>query len=574
MEKEEHLFIKINKPEENTSKVSLFNGSQLVESKQIKNDQRSSKNIHERKEAAISDSKASNLNFLNKLDINVKALSKKEADLSTTYYNKHKSAAKRNAKKHLLNEYPTRNKEDDGNNTGSKQPIDYVITAHFLEHNIVKSFAGRVRLYDPKYGYFKELNELELHIAIKDGLPEELNMKLTKNRVLEVAHRIKTSPALQIDNEDFDNNVHLINFRDLVYDTNTGTIHPHSPDYLFTNYVDANYSNVSRYNKIRTYSPVKSHGSYLDQLISNCTGGDVDQIKSLQQVTGYIISNEWKAKKFFVLLGFPHTGKSVWLSIWRALIGGDHTTSMSLNQIGRNRFMTAELYKSKLNITAELDENGKIEGTSVIKAITGGDLLTAERKGEDPFHFYGRTKLVAAGNYMPPINKLDGTTAFTDRLHFLMFNHPVPEKKRDKELLTKLLSDNERTEIIRWALDGLEELKEQNFIFTESNEAKKFKLKYIGDLNNVPDFISDMCILDSNNHELKVQRRHLYPTYAEYCKDNGIKALSKSEFYNEIKNLGVIEDKLRMYGSNPLRGFRGLSLNITRTEWLDNNENE
>lgn len=125
-----------------------------------------------------------------------------------------------------------------------------------------------------------------------------------------------------------------------------------------------------------------------------------------------------ESEEVFVLIGLPHTGKSVWLSIWRALIGNDHTSSMSLNQIGSNRFMTAELFKSQLNITSELDENGKIQGTSVIKAVTGGDLLTAERKGENSFHFYGRTKLVAAGNYMPPINKLDGTSAFTDRLHF------------------------------------------------------------------------------------------------------------------------------------------------------------
>ncbi|MGG2090497.1 hypothetical protein ABFY59_26525 [Priestia aryabhattai] len=76
---------------------------------------------------------------------------------------------------------------------------------------------------------------------------------------------------------------------------------------------------------------------------------------------------------------------------------------------------------------------------------------------------------------MPPVNKLDGTSAFTDRLHFLMFNHSIPEEKRDKELLGKLLTDTERTKIIHWALEGLEELKRKNFVFTESDTLSNFK---------------------------------------------------------------------------------------------------
>lgn len=102
--------------------------------------------------------------------------------------------------------------------------------------------------------------------------------------------------------------------------------------------------------------------------------------------------------------------------------------------------MTAELFKSKLNISAEMDENGSIKATDVIKTLTGSDLLTAEKKGKDPFQFYGKTKLVAAGNYMPLLNKLDGTSAFTDRILFLMFNNTIPEEKRDKSLMDKLMN--------------------------------------------------------------------------------------------------------------------------------------
>ncbi|WP_339998885.1 phage/plasmid primase, P4 family [Priestia aryabhattai] len=549
----------------------------LEETEQIKKFRKKNKDLSSRRKEAISYSTDNDQQHTQSLDNDMirasEIWSEQEVDLPDIYYKERESADKRNSKDDLLEDNLLEDnlaipKDNSKGDSGNKQPIDYLVTNKFLTKNIVKLFAGRVRLYDFQFGYFKELSELELHIAIKESLPKEIDMQLTKNKIMEVVHRIRTRPELQVEYDSFDRNVHLINFRDLVYDVDTGQTYPHSPDYLFTSYIDANYrerNNVKVFNE-NNYS--KMDGNYLNRLIQDCTGGDINKVRSLQQVTGYIISNEWRAKKFFILIGLPHTGKSVWLSIWRALIGSNHTTSMSLNQIGSNRFMTAELFKSKLNITSELDENGKIQGTSVIKAVTGGDLLTAERKGENPFHFYGRTKLVAAGNYMPPVNKLDGTSAFTDRLHFLMFNHSIPEEKRDKELLDKLLTDTERTEIIHWALEGLEELKRKNFVFAESDSAKQFKKNYIGDLNNVPDFINDRCNIDVNNYDLKVQRRHFYPEYIEYCKENGIKALSKSEFYTEIKNLGIVEDKLRMYGSNALWGFRGIGLKERKPEWL------
>ncbi|MED3957659.1 phage/plasmid primase, P4 family [Priestia aryabhattai] len=574
MIKKEDLIFHIDEVEKKLLQNDLFNQTfNLEETEQIRKSKQSNKSLLTRRKGAISDSIDNDHQhkqfLINKVAQDSGIWSEQEIDLTDEYCKERESADKRKSKENLLEDSLATIRMEEKKEPMNKQPIDYLVTNKFLTQNIVKLLAGRVRLYDSQYGYFKELSEMELYIAIKESLPKEIDMQLTKNKIMEVAHRIRTNPELQVEYDDFDCNVHLINFRDLVYDTNTGRTYPHSPEYLFTSYIDADYKEKNKVKVYRENIPFERDNNYLNQLIQDCTGGDINKVKSLQQVTGYIISNEWRAKKFFVLIGLPHTGKSVWLSIWRALIGSNHTTSMSLNQIGRNRFMTAELFKSKLNITSELDENGKIQGTSVIKAVTGGDLLTAERKGENPFHFYGRTKLVAAGNYMPPVNKLDGTSAFTDRLHFLMFNHSIPEEKRDKELLTKLLTDTERTKVIQWALEGLEELKRQNFVFTESYDAKQFKKNYIGDLNNVPDFISDRCNVDINNQDLKVQRRHFYPEYIEYCKENGIKALSKPEFYTEIKNLGITEDKLRMYGSNALRGFRGISLKEIKPEWLN-----
>lgn len=215
--------------------------------------------------------------------------------------------------------------------------------------------------------------------------------------------------------------------------------------------------------------------------------------------------------------------------------------------------MTAELYKSKLNISSEMDETGTIKGTDIIKALTGGDLITAEKKGKDPFQFYGKTKLVACGNHMPLLSKLDGTTAFTDRIHFIIFNNTIPEGRRDKSLLDKLIE--EKDYIVTWAIEGLRELIDNNLIFTESNDAHTFKSRYISELNNVTGFVRDRCLIEIDNEECKVHRKELFSAYAKYCRENDYKKLSKREFFAEIAKLNVRPGKMRINGSTPLEGF-------------------
>lgn len=436
-------------------------------------------------------------------------------------------------------------------------PIDYIVKSKFLEEFFVRCCGGTVFLYDEERGCYQEQSEASLYVAIRKSLTPEMDIRLTKVKIMDVVHRIISSPELQIKHESFDPHVDLINFKDVVLNTRTGEDYLHSPHFLFTSYIDSDYRENGDFVRIRRNTRGGS-GNYFDSFLEDCTQGDIRKIKSLQELTGYIISNEWRAKKFFVLLGLPHTGKSIWLTLWRALIGPKHTTAMSLKQLSDSRFMTAELFQSKLNITAEMDETGHIKGTDIIKMITGGDLITAEKKGKDPFQFYGKTKLVAAGNHMPLLNKLDGTTAFTDRILFLIFNNSIPEARRDKNLMDKLLL--EKSYIVNWALEGLRRLKENDLVFTESDDAQRFKQQYISDLNNVPGFLVDRCVVEVNDHQLKVQRRQLYPAYLNYCRDNGERALTKEEFFVEIKKTGAIPTKVRIDGSSPLWGFRGIEL--------------
>lgn len=436
--------------------------------------------------------------------------------------------------------------------TTGKIPLDYLATQAFITNYRVLCANNRILIYNSRFGCYEDYLTNEIYIKIRSSLPEELDIRITKSQLDGVIHRILSNPDLQIHADQLDSSIHLINFRNKVLDVETGELYSHSHKFCFNSFINA------RYHRKKSGKRNLESSVYFKIFLEDCTDGDVLKMKSLQEVTGYIISNEFRAKKFFALIGQPHSGKSIWLAIWKHLIGSKHTTSMSLNQIGSNRFMTAELAQSKLNISGELDENRSLKATDIIKQITGNDMITSEMKGKSPFHFQARTKLVVAGNAMPLVQKIDGTTAFTDRILFLLFNHTVPEKQRDKNLLDKLLSEIDI--IACWAVEGLMRLRQNNFIFTESEDALLFKHQYSSELNNVPSFLNSNCTINTSNHDLKVHRVPLFQAYQQFCSENGHRILSKQEFYREIAKTGVTSSKFRINGSKPLDGYKGIML--------------
>ncbi|MCI3922661.1 phage/plasmid primase, P4 family [Paenibacillus sp. TRM 82003] len=430
-----------------------------------------------------------------------------------------------------------------------RNPVAFEAMMMVLSKRNLICVNDRILVYNDRYGFFEEHTDRQLEVLVRMSISKSVDKHLNAVQMRDVLHRLRSNPELQVAPEELDRNMFLVNFRNGVYDIQVDSLESHSPRWRFTSFIDADYQ----------YDD-DDEGKQFLQFLEDCTNSDTNKINSLQEVTGYIIGNEWRAKKFFALIGVPHSGKSVWLTIWKSLVGVKFTTSMSLQQLGKSRFMSAELLNSKLNLSAEMDELGTLPGVALIKSITGGDMLTAERKGRDPFHFSPRTKLVAAGNHMPLPEGSDGTNAFVDRLLFLMFEHSVPEHMRDKELIPKLLQ--EKNYIARWAIKGLRRLMENNLVFTESDAGIAFRKGYNSEKNSVLAFIKDCCDVDISDGNYREHRRNLFDAYKIYCQTNCIRTLSSADFLNQLINAGFKSHKFRLHGSTPLRGFLGIRLKL------------
>ena len=101
-------------------------------------------------------------------------------------------------------------------------------------------------------------------------------------------------------------------------------------------------------------------------------------------------------------------------------------------------------------VTAIETEEGRRWAESRIKALTGGDRITARFMRQDFFEYTPQFKLLIAGNHKPSLRTVD--EAIRRRFHLIPFTVTIDPSKRDPALTEKL--KEEWPGILQWALDG------------------------------------------------------------------------------------------------------------------------
>lgn len=253
-----------------------------------------------------------------------------------------------------------------------------------------------------------------------------------------------------------------------------------------------------------------------------------DDLKTTQEMLGYLLSAEIKAEKAFLLYGPGNTGKSVLIETIEKIIGENYVSNVSFQNLG-GRFNTAELHGKLLNTYADLPQ-GKIKDTGIFKALVSGDRIQGEEKGLKPFMFRNTARLLFATNKLPS-NLVDQTSGFYRRLIIIPFLNVVPINQIDRDLKEKLLLEKEG--IVQWAVKGLQRLINNNYCFTESNHARKLMKEYKKSNNSSFWFIEEFCQFDPNSIE---SGKTLYETYKARCIETRQVPVSTREFYSQIES--------------------------------------
>ncbi len=285
--------------------------------------------------------------------------------------------------------------------------------------------------------------------------------------------------------------------------------------------------------------------------LERVTNGDTELELFLQRVVGYALSGNTREHALFFLYGTGANGKSVFINTIAGVLGDYHTTASmdvfleSKTKNDRHPTELACLRGARL-VTATETEEGRRWAESRIKALTGGDRISARFMRQDFFEFTPQFKLLVAGNHKPSLRSVD--EAIRRRLHLIPFTVTIPKDERDETLADKLKA--EWPGILAWAIEGGVEWGLQGLMPPEAvREATK---QYLSAEDAMTLWIEECCKVDV---DYTATTAELYKSWRQWCDRTGEFAGSQKRFAQRLDDRNY--QRWRQGGTGRM-GFWGL----------------
>jgi putative DNA primase/helicase len=284
---------------------------------------------------------------------------------------------------------------------------------------------------------------------------------------------------------------------------------------------------------------------FLDEIFD----GDQDIIAFMQRVAGYALTGEVNKHKLLFLYGGGRNGKSVFLNtlfdIWGDYARRAASATFLNSQQERHPTDVAGLQGARLVAGSELPV-GKTWDESVVKDLTGGDVMTARFMRGDFFDFVPQLTLVIAGNNQPSFRGVD--EAIRSRVVLVPFNVTIPEAQRDIDLPRKLME--EAPGILRWAIEGALLWHKQGLnvpVVISAASSEYFDAEDI-----VARFLEDDTVKAPGNF---VTSEALHARFTVWCNGEGLTAFTRLTLIKDIRKRGYHDAK-----SGGKRRLKGLAL--------------
>lgn len=325
----------------------------------------------------------------------------------------------------------------------------------------------------------------------------------------------------------------VINFRNGHYYWQTEQLLDHHPDVMSTVQLNVEWN---------PEATCPEFDKFLSQVVHE------DVISMVWELIGYLVYSGNPLHKAVMLVGHGRNGKGTLLRVLGALLGVENVSAVSLADMAGDRFSAAQLLGKIANIAGDID--GKyLETTARFKAITGEDLVSAERKYGDRFDFTPWAVPVFSANKIP--GSADVTTGYLARWVVVEFPHDFTGGE-DRTLTNRLITKAELSGIALKAVPALRRLMSRGeFYLPESAKAAQedFRRK----VDQVRTWIDECADLDPA-HPF-VERTWLYGGYTRWAKRDGHKPVKAQEFYQRLETAGAQPLK-----SNGTRGFRKIKV--------------
>jgi putative DNA primase/helicase len=191
-------------------------------------------------------------------------------------------------------------------------------------------------------------------------------------------------------------------------------------------------------------------------------------------------------------------------------------------------------------------EEGRRWAEAKIKALTGGDMITARFMRQDFFEYTPTFKLIIAGNHKPSLRSVD--EAIRRRFLLVPFNVRILDDKQDKHLADKL--KGEWPGILQWMIDGCLEwqrigLNPPQSVIDATNE-------YLASEDSVSAWIEDRCECKPSFQDTAAK---LFASWKDWAELSGEFVGSQKQLAEKLQSRGFERTKI---GHKKTRGYTGI----------------
>jgi len=307
--------------------------------------------------------------------------------------------------------------------------------------------------------------------------------------------------------------------------------------------------------------------------------GNWGRVQVLRAWLRAVLLSHSDIQKFVEIVGPGKSGKSTYSNLAHALVGDTNAIISSLDHLEKSRFETANLYKKKLLLFNDVERYGG--SVSVLKAITGRDLIRNERKFQSgalkPFKFNGLVMITAN----EPIQTTDPTSGLARRRLTIPFDRPFTGSSAQQRTLIDMDDGGNPfgdfatllPGLVNWVLD-MPELEMREYLM-ETNKKVPFFAKHhkeqILKSNQIMDWMEHCLVFDPGNSAPVGLAKHsqpgssnvfiswdkwLYASYCEFSKASNSNILGRSRFETLLMDVCVHQLRLNIYKFKDRRGMR------------------
>lgn len=311
-----------------------------------------------------------------------------------------------------------------------------------------------------------------------------------------------------------------IQFQNIIFDIETGEEFEASPKYFVTNPI-----------------PWKLHKErfvntpFLDKIFEEWVGKD--KVQTLYEIIAYCLIPAYPIHRIFCFIGGGMNGKSCYLNLLRNFIGKDNCCSTELDNLINSRFEVTRLHKKLVCQMGETNFN-EMSKTSMLKKLSGGDLIGFEYKRKDPFEEVNFAKILIATNNLPATT--DKTIGFYRRWLIIDFPNQFSEKK---DILSEIPQEEYEALAVK-SVGILKDLLDKREFHNEGDIETRMN-KYEEKSNPIEKFIKEFC--NTSDPEGRITKASFSRKLNEWLKANNYRTYSDIEINRNMKKSGFDEDR-------------------------------